>query len=160
MTYKAIISTEADNLRGCFIDGFVNKTSKYYKSKLKLGSHFDGWRYNGYLWEALLDPKIVSRDEALRICQTKDSVYVMWDLRTEEKTAIGFRRKYPAEMIMETTGEILVEQLEKDFSGQPEKAVLPSEIYIFDKTLDWYAAFTVETVKINNRYEYMCLTNI
>ncbi len=59
-----------------------------------------------------------------------------------------------------TVGEILIEQLEKDFSGPFEKAVLPSEIYIFDKTLDWYAVFTVETVKINNRYEYMCLTNI
>lgn len=63
-------------------------------------------------------------------------------------------------MIMETTGEILVAQLKNDFSEQCGNAVLPSELYVFDKTLEWYVAFTIESEKINNRNEYMCLTNI
>lgn len=75
MTYKTITSAEAGYLRKCFIDKFVNTTSKYYKTKLKLGNHFDGWRYNGYLWEALLEPNIISRDEAMKICQAKGSYW-------------------------------------------------------------------------------------
>ncbi len=118
MIYRAVESAEADYLWERFTDRFIDKTSKYYKTTLRLSSHSDGWRYSGYLWEALLESHIISRDEAMKIFRGRGKVFVMWDLRTEEKTALLFRHRFPADMIMETTGEELVGQLEDDFAGE------------------------------------------
>lgn len=159
MEYIEVISPHNVELRKCFVSKFVDRETKYYKSALKHGMHFDGWRYKGYLWEALKSPSIITRQDAFRICEKKDKIYIMWDTRTMEKVSIRFWYNKSADMVIQTTGKELINQLYEDFSGLLHDAVLPSEIYIYDITMEWYVVFTIENMKIDNKNEYMCLTN-
>ncbi len=145
MEYTILGQEYANKLRSDFIDKFTDKALPFYKKTLRLHNYYDGMCYNGYIWEVMKPTCIVNRNTALTLLEQKNSVYVMWDIRTMKNVGQRFHYKVPKDMVIKIEGNILAEQLRKDFSPlSKEVSFLPEDIYIFDDSFEWYIVFTHE----------------
>ncbi len=156
MDYTVLDQAYADRLRNDFVERFTDRSLPFYQKVLRLRQYYDGMCYAGYMWEVLKKPyAVVDRDTALSLLDGKGCVYVMWDKRTMQKVAQAFQYRVPKDMIIQTDGKGLSEQLRSDLAGLRGKAsFLPEDLYIFDGSLEWYIIFTHEPDE-NNRM--MCM---
>ena len=138
-----ILDLEKSNaLRAKFIQSFINTESSYYKEKIKCMKEFsDGLCYVGYLWDCLLNPKVVSENEANQVLQEKNNIYIMWDIHSHDRIFIPNYWKYPKSSIL--SEKVWKEELKHE---------LPEDIYIFDDSFSWCVIYTHETDLNNNNF--------
>ena len=130
----------SDELRGKYIEEFVDSSSDYYIENIKNTRFYsDGLCYLGYLWCCLKEPCVVPEHIARNFLQNQKHLYVMWDISTCKNIFIPDYWKYPKRSVMYI--EQWTDALKED---------LPEDIYLFDDTFRWSVIFTHET-DLNNR---------
>lgn len=133
---------QSDELRYKYIRSFVNSTSNYYIEKIERKTRFsDGLCYIGYLWDCLINPQIISENEATQVLKERKKIYIMWDIHSCERILIPHYWKYPKSRILCT--DKWLDNLRAD---------LPEDVYLFDDTFGWSVIYTHETDVKGNRY--------
>lgn len=137
-----IKNVKANVLRRRYIKTFVKFKSSYYIENIKKRKRFkDGLCYEGYLWDVLINPNIVSEQEADDVLKNKTNIYIMWDIHSCEKIYVLNYWKYPKNSILNL--EKWEDLLKKE---------LPEDIYIYDDTFKWTIVYTHEIDEYDNRY--------
>lgn len=133
---------KSDELRRKYIQTFVDYTSKFYIENIQRTKKcVDGWCYNGYLWDCMVNPRVVSENEADQAIKDKKDIYIMWDIHSCEKIFIPNYWKYPKSRVL--------------FVNKWSDTVvadLPEDLYLFDDTFSWSVIYTHETDLKNYRY--------
>lgn len=133
---------QSDDLRYKYIQSFVDFASNYYIENIQRTEKFrDGQCYIGYLWDCLINPKIISENEAAQVLQKKKSVFIMWDIHSCERILVPHYWKYPKSRILYT-----------DQWSDALRVDLPEDLYLFDDTFRWSVIYTHETDEKGNRY--------
>lgn len=133
---------QSDELRYKYIQSFVDVTSNYYIENIQRKVKFrDGLCYIGYLWDCLINPQIVSENEAAKILQEKTKIFIMWDIHSCERILIPHYWKYPKSRILYT-----------DQWSEALRVDLPEDVYLFDDTFSWSVIYTHETDAQGNSY--------
>ena len=142
MTITILDSTKSEALRCNYIKSFVDTASAYYKDNIEQNTMFsDGLCYTGYLWDCLLNPKIILESKADQLLQEKRRIYIMWDIHSCDRIFIPDYWKFPK------TRVLCADAWMEDFKDD-----LPEDIYVFDDTFRWSVIFTHETDITDNRY--------
>lgn len=133
---------QSDELRYKYIQNFVDLTSNYYIENIQRKAKFsDGLCYIGYLWDCLINPQIISENEATQVLQKKRKIFIMWDIHSCERILIPHYWKYPKSRILYTNKWL-----------DALRANLPEDLYLFDDTFSWSVIYTHETDMKGNRY--------
>lgn len=133
---------KSDELRYKYIQSFVDSTSNYYIENIERKTRFcDGLCYVGYLWDCLIDPKVITESEATQILEGKMGIFIMWDIHSCERILIPNYWKYPKTRVLYTNKWL-----------DAMKSDLPEDVYIFDDTFSWSVVFTHETDTKGDRY--------
>ena len=128
-------SEKSGILRQQYIQTFVNSASHYYIENIERKTRFsDGLCYTGYLWDCLINPKIITEDKADRRLLDKRHIFIMWDIHSRDRVFIPDSWKYPKARGFYT------KKWEDAF-----KAELPDDIYLFDAIFRWSVVYTHET---------------
>ena len=160
MKFEIVPTEKAVALREAFIKEFVDATSEHYQKHIAtLRQCPDGLCYDGYLWDCLKDndqyQKVCSMEAAARFLKCKESVFVMWDLFSNDRVRDGrrFSLEYPKNTVLLMNGNFLAQKLVEEWNReqnawrencQLQGLWLPEDIYCFDKSMRWYAIFTHE----------------
>ena len=116
--------------------------STYYKENIEQKKMFsDGLCYTGYIWDCLLNPRIISEREADQLLQVKRRIIIMWDIHSSERIFIPDYWKFPKAEVLCT-----------DAWSETFKNDLPEDVYVFDDTFSWSVIYTHETDLKDNRY--------
>ncbi len=147
-----ITGAEADRIRDRYIDRFVDTASEYYAAHIETRKQYrDGMYYFGYLWDTLKRGRVIPEAEILdRPDLADETVYVLWDLHSEEKIFIEDYWKFPRGAVLELTYRDLIAGLE----------YLPEDIYIFDTQYTWSLILTHESWEAHDGWEanpHLCL---
>lgn len=80
---------EKENVREKYIEKFINTNSDVYQEQIKtMREYKDGYCYQGYLWDCLINPKVVDENYFVQSCFTDKQVYVFWDIHSCERILI------------------------------------------------------------------------
>lgn len=132
---KIIREEQANLIRDCFINAFINKKCEAYVENIsKPFQCSDGICYLSYLWDAIENPALVSEEEIIKKLYALNKFYVMWDIHSKDYIFIPNYWKYPKESILLLTAE----------EFERIKNTLPEDIYIFDDSFNWVYAYTHE----------------
>lgn len=127
---EVILPPRAAELRGRFLDAFVDTEDPLFEDHMGPAPHTDGHYYKGFLWDFVRDPRIVSEEEAWAACEGKDVVHVMWDIHTTEY--MPYYYKFPVDAVLRGSGVAIR-------SGE---FWLPDDLYLFDDTFQWTVVLT------------------
>ena len=137
---------QSSELRKKYIQSFVDSRSEYYAEHiLAMKQCRDGMCYDGYLWDCLAAPTVVSETEAHRALHEKENFYILWDIHSCEKIWIPHYWKYPKASVLRA--EKWTDALRKE---------LPEDIYLFDDSFQWSVIFTHETDESEESYCLLC----
>ena len=115
--------SQADALRSCFIEKFVDTKSTHYKETIECPREFkDGLLYTGYLWDCARKFDLISIGEFKSEVQNIDQIFVMWDLHSCERILIENYWIYEKCDVLTLTGKTLIAGM----------GFLPEDIYVFD----------------------------
>ncbi len=147
-----IIGAGADRIRDRYIDRFVDTGSEYYVAHIETRKRYrNGVYYFGYLWDTLERGRVIPEAEILdRPDLAGETVYVLWDLHSEQKILIEDYWKFPREAVLELAYRDLMAGLE----------YLPEDIYIFDRDYTWSQILTHESWEAHDGWEanpHLCL---
>ncbi len=147
-----IIGDGADRIRDRYIDRFVDTGSEYYVAHIETRKRYrNGVYYFGYLWDTLERGRVIPEAEILdRPDLAGETVYVLWDLHSEQKILIEDYWKFPREAVLELAYRDLMAGLE----------YLPEDIYIFDRDYTWSQILTHESWEAHDGWEanpHLCL---
>ena len=152
ITFRIVDKEKSESLRKEFIKTFVNtEADKYHEYIEVMHSYNDGEFYNGYLWDFLRHNDNYEKECSMQcageyLCG-KNSVYIMWDLYSNQRVLDGsrFAVEYPKNIIIEMSGSRLTEVvIDKWNQGIQVPHWLPEDIYCFDESMSWYVIFTHE----------------
>lgn len=136
----------ARELRKKYICSFIDINSEYFVNHiLTMKAYCDGMCYDGYLWDCLANPKVISKECAHQIIHSMEDFYVMWDIHSCEKIFVPNYWKYPKTSILfvENWADLL-------------ELTLPEDIYLFDDSFTRSVIFTHETDDEDNPYCIEC----
>ena len=135
---------DAKRLRNLYVLNFINTASSYYNKYIQQKIKFDdGMFYPGYLWDCTLSPQIVSEEDALKIVQDKEKMYIMWDDHSCQRCVMTKEWNYSKQDILLIDKWACVNRLN-----------MPEDMYVFDDTFSWSIVITHET---NTKNETYCL---
>lgn len=160
MEFKILPPEKAQLLRKSFIRQFVDTAGDHYQKHIAtLIPYSDGFYYDGYLWECLLDndnyQKMCSMETAAAFLNDKTTVFAMWDLFSNERVRDHkrFSTGYPKDTVISMQGTSLAHKITEEWNNeqyawnngyQLYDLWLPADIYCFDESMSWYAIFTHE----------------
>ena len=133
-----IISGEKqEKIRSMYCSSFVKTESDGYKRNIEIKHNYsDGYCYNGYIWDYLINPVISDEHSLAETIKTLKNIYVFWDIHSCEKIWLEDYWKFGKENILFLDGETLMQSLH----------LLPEDLYIFDDSYTWTIIFTHEYV--------------
>lgn len=133
---------EADHIRDRYIARFVDTSSEHYATYIATTTQYrDGLYYVGYLWDTLKCGRVIPEAEILNRPDLESvTIYVMWDLHSDEHIFIEDYWKFPRDAALELTYQDLMAGL----------CYLPEDIYIFDKAYTWSLILTHESWEAHN----------
>ena len=92
---------ESVRIRNKYIHSFIDTTSKYYVDKIRTQIKFtDGMCYTGYLWDCLLERKVISEQQGVQLLNKKRDIYLMWDIHSAQKILVPNYWKYPKKSLI------------------------------------------------------------
>ncbi len=140
-----ITGPEADHIRDRYIGRFIDTSSEHYATYIATRTQYrDGLYYSGYLWDSLKCGQVIPEAKILnRPDPESETVYVMWDLHSDEHIFIEEYWKFPRDAVLELTYRDLMAGL----------CYLPEDIYIFDRDYTWSLILTHESWEAHARYE-------
>ena len=142
-------SKVAVKLREGYINRFVDTTSEFYKRYIaNLELHVDGWCYQGYLWDCLRSPTVITfTDLEASLIKEREPVYVMWDIHSRDKVLIPNYWKFDRASVLAVRPDVLANNL----------SYLPEDLYIFDHELNWTLVITHEEANGGGR---LCMSAV
>lgn len=151
MRILVIQGNDAGRLRSEYIKRFVNTTKDYFRSRIATRKEYeDGYYYEGYLWDTLKRPEILTENQIVNHIPAEEVVYVFWDIHSSKRINIevywGNYWRFPKDSVLRLRYGDLI--LGKD-------KYLPEDIYVFNNELNWSLIFTHEFDDHNNRYCYI-----
>ncbi len=147
--FKKIIqilsNSTSHKIRENYISMFINQDMDHFKKYIKKRRKFtDGLYYTAHLWDCLKYHDFVKEKEILDyLSSRKQLVYVMWDLHSSEMIPIKNYWKFPKSSVLELNSNDLVLGLN----------YLPTDIYIFDRSMEWTLILTHE---YDNQEDRIC----
>lgn len=133
---------KSNEIRQQYIRSFVNTHSCYYRDRIEKKTEFsDGLHYDGYLWDCLLNPEIITESKAAQILNAVKNIFIMWDIHSCDRILIPNYWKYPK------TSVLVVNEWQAKMAKE-----LPEDIYLFDDSFSWSVVYTHETDTKGNRY--------
>lgn len=137
---------EKENVREKYIEKFINTNSDVYQEQIKTMREFkDGYCYQGYLWDCLINPTVVDENYFVQSCFTDKQVYVFWDIHSCERILIKDYWRFEKDAVLQMSMNILLEN----------EMYLPEDIYIVDKDFSWTMVKTHEDID-GKRYCLVC----
>lgn len=136
-------SKDAAKLRSEYINHFIDTTSDFFKKYIEvLELHVDGWCYEGYLWDCIRNPTVISFVDLIASLQKGYGfLYIMWDIHSRDKVREPDYWKFDRAAVLALPPEVLVQNL----------CYLPEDLYIFDRELNWTFVITHEETHDNAR---------
>ena len=133
---------ESVRIRNKYIQSFIDTTSTYYVDKIRAQKRYtDGMCYTGYLWDCLLEKKVIPEQQGVQLLNKKRDIYLMWDIHSAQKILVPNYWKYPKKSVL------LAKKWESDMMKE-----LPEDLYLFDSSFLWSVVFTHETDLEGKRY--------
>lgn len=137
---------EKENVREKYIEKFINTNSDVYQEQIKTMRKFkDGYCYQGYLWDCLINPTVVDETYFVQSCFTDKQVYVFWDIHSCERILIKDYWRFEKDAVLQMSMNLLLEN----------EMYLPEDIYIVDKNFSWTMVKTHEDID-GKRYCLVC----
>ena len=152
MKYSVIDNQSKSLLRQRYIDRFIDTTLDQYEDHITTLKQFDdGQCYIGYLWDFIKgnDKYQYERtmEQALLYLSEKKLVYVMWDIFTKDHVRVNriLSDNYPKDTIIAVDSTELCHTITAEWDEWEENGqYLPSDIYVFDDSMQWSVIFTHE----------------
>lgn len=137
---KILDVSEARAARIAYLKAFVDTESDWYKAHIAVTRKCsDGECYEGYLWDCLKSRQIIGEQQFLRDVAAYGRVLVMWDIHSKERILIEDYWKFDKAAVLELQGKVLVGGM----------ALLPEDLYVFDRSYSWSLISTHEDDGIN-----------
>ena len=131
-----------EKIRGTYCSSFAKVDDDGYRRNIDTRHKYsDGYCYNGYLWDYLIDPIVSDERSLMAAIKELKSIYVLWDIHSHEKIFIKDYWKFGKECILLLDSSMLIQYLH----------LLPEDIYIFDESYTWTIIFTHEYID-DDRY--------
>jgi hypothetical protein len=126
----------AARLRERFVEIRVDVGSPSAADALRLRHFSDGLAYTGYLWDHLVDKRVVTEAELWRMLAPVKGFYAMGDIHSTDLVRVSSDFLLPRGAVIQTDPEVLRQGIE----------FLPEDLYVFDEGCEWAAALTHEWV--------------
>lgn len=134
---ESLNERESEMIRERYVKTFVDTTSSSYQHMIQERQKFsDGYCYIGYLWDYLKNPIVVRQEYLERFADSKNVVYVLWDIHSCDRIFVKNYWKFGKNTVL----KLALSELLKG------KKYLPEDIYIFDDTFSWTFVMTHEDV--------------
>lgn len=151
MEFTIVPLGEKKALRRKFIDKFIDTEKEHYKKYIStLREYPDGMCYTGYLWDCLkADYKVVERnmEQAISYLLPKGNVFVMWDIFSKKRVFHNSKlsNNYAKDTVISVDSSELCKFIQSEWMDYfLNNIYLPEDIYVFDKSMEWYVIFTHE----------------
>ena len=109
----------------------VNRIERYIEVVRQFS---DGECYQGYLWDCLITPKVISIEEVVKFRAGLKNVFVFWDIHSKDRILIPDYWKFGKDNVLKLKFDELMDNQE----------YLPEDIYIFDESIKWTLVLTHE----------------
>lgn len=132
---------ESDSIRDKYINSFLNCNKEGYKDDIEtLKKHTDGLCYDGYMWDYLKTPEVISLSSIINnLIDSPKEIYILWDLHSNDKIWIENYWHYEKKSVLSLNS--------KDIQSLIK--ILPEDIYIFDNSYKW--SFVITHEQIDNK---------
>lgn len=141
---EIISKMDAKHFRSEYINKFINTDSEHYKKYIEDIRQFsDGMCYTGYLWDSLINPKVIRIEEVVSFRAVLNKVLVFWDIHSKDRILIPEYWKFEKNNVLKLKFGELIDNQE----------YLPEDIYFFDESIKWTLVLTHE----DNNGERICI---
>ncbi len=151
MNFETVAPKEARSIRKQFINKFADKTLPQYRIVMNHGDFYGANTHNGCLWEVIRPYNIISFEKTIEILKDIDELFVIWD-----DVRFCFDGKVPKSPVLKFDGIELSKLLAEDCDKPKTKRALPSDIYVFDRELNFHIIITHITIDGLGR---VCITS-
>ena len=129
---------EARQLRERYITRFVDTSTAYFRNEIDGRGALGAERhYSGYLWDTLKHAEVITQQQLVDTLAVWQSVYVFWDLHSEQKILIPDYWKFPKDAVLQSTSTDLACVLLHDADvGPTADLILPEDLYLFGDTVE------------------------
>ena len=128
---------EQEKIRDMYYSSFVDTGRDNYRRYIEVKHMYsDGYCYNGYLWDNLINPILMKECSLAATVKKLKGIYVLWDIHSCERIFIEDYWKFGKENILLLDGDVLMQSTH----------LLPEDIYIFDESYAWTIVFTHECI--------------